>query len=158
MDLCAVMMDRAMLQCIARDLRDDVMEMGQTIKPKVLFGDKESACVDDYPLVAGRLNAMLEPEAPLWQLQYAFLVTLYLSDRAVDWLKKTAKPRQVDFFLGGTTFGVAPFCDRFEHHLIGKFKPKEKKGERKVVAIEACSPHVAVVNELLLAHTLVSWQ
>ena len=156
MDVWALLMDRQLLSALARDMRDDVVEMS-SMKATALFGDKEAACVDDSDLVAGRLDAMLAEDTPLWQLQYALLVTLYVSDRALEWFENVCMKKQARYFVHGTDTGVSCFRERFETHVTGKFRSKEKKGQRKVVAVEACTPHVAVVRELLLAHQIVSW-
>lgn len=158
MDLHLLMSDRGLLGQVATDLAAD-LHLLSAAPMTTLIGDKPV----DYDAsktaeAIGTLRSMTsDPNAPLWHLQYAFCLVIYLSDRIVTWLATVVQANQVKHWFDGHAT-LPCFRTRFEHHLVGKFSQKSKKGARKFVVIDATTPQMFVVGEFLLAHTIVSWE
>ena len=154
MDLFAIMEDRHMLQCMARDLANDVAVVG-AVKQVSIFGDEPMDHQFDHQGLQKRLADTAE-RGKLWELQYLFLVAVFLSDSAVKWLTSVVATDQIRVWFDGHRT-LPDFRTRFATHLMGKFSKKAKKGSRKRVLMEATPPQMAAVSEFLLAHTIVSF-
>ena len=154
MDLCAVMEDMGTLQCLVADLCNDIAVLGE-VKQVSVFGDEPATHDFDTGAIHGKIKAIAE-EGRLWQMQYLFLVIVFLSDSAVDWLSRTVATDQMMVWFDGHST-LPDFRTRFVSHLMGTFSEKAKKGSRKRVLKEATPPQMAAVSEFLLAHTIVSF-
>lgn len=154
MDLFAVMEDRETLQCMISDLGHDIGVL-EGVKQVAIFGDETLQHEFDTKILKEKIES-IGRGAKLWEIQYLFLLIVFLSDGAVDWLSRiVATDQMMVWFDGHST--LPDFRSRFVSHMMGKFSKKAKKGSRKQVLMEATPPQMAAVSEFLLAHTIVSF-
>jgi hypothetical protein len=147
-----LMFDRAMMQQMLGDLSNDVRSIRPTDQ-LVLYGN--TPC--DTPVPTDQILAFIERSkkdtTPLWELQWAMLTVLYVSDKFVEYVRKSTHPAQMSAWYDGNGTGDA-FRTRYEGHVVGKFGKKAAKGSRKMVTCIALHPLDAVVHEVLMMHAV----
>jgi len=151
MDMSTVLFDADLLRGVAADARGAVAGLGVQGPVIGADADYEQASTD---AVQERL-AELSAGTDLWELQWCFLVVMYLSDPLATAVHH-ATPARVfrPWFDGDPARKLAPFRQRMELHLAGKYEDKKMRGSRKMVEVDAKTPLEIVVHEVLLLHTL----
>ena len=137
------MQDRALMVQICTDAARDVVQLtDQTI----LWGDEKIPDGADPEPVAQAFKKMASSERPLWELQWAMLSLIYVSDELASALHS---PLFRTWFDGSDT--LDSFHTRLELNIGGRYcKSKSKRGKRKAVKIAAKTPLEIVSSELVV--------
>lgn len=157
MDLVECMSNRELLKMIGLDMIKDVRHL--QAQPSVsLLGNAQAEDLgeNEFSINAIRsLEHLVGSDCQLWELQYMFLVCVYLSDTLVNSLLVGTNNKIINVWYDGIPDKLPSFRQRFQYHLLGKYAPKKKKGSRKTVTISATTPNQAAISEFLLIHTIL---
>ncbi len=120
-----------------------------------VFGDAPLPVQADPGPAAAELKRLAsDPDTPTWELQWACLGLIYLSDSLVAALEAGTPANVFHAWHTGAPGTALPFRSRFEQAIGGRYSPKRKRGSRKTVEVVAKTCLEVVVDEGMLVHLI----
>ena len=121
-----------------------------------IYGDDPlDGQADPGPVANVLVSLAQDAGTPLWQLQWVFLVMVYLSDSLVATLGSSTPPEIFGpWYSGIRGTQMTAFRARFELHVGGGYSEKRKRGSRKTVTLVAKSCLEVVVAEVMHVHVI----
>ena len=151
MDLETLFFDRALLRTLCGDAARGVRALPPQ---KPLYGEQPLEDQADGTASAAMLDQLAQnEEVLLWELQWATLTLIYLSDALAAALHEGTDRFVFErWYCGGD--GLMPFNQRYERNMSGQYEPHKKRGQRKAVLHVAKTPLEAAADEVLLLHMI----